>query len=106
MIGASAVSSQMRGTMEQTPQASGQLDSKLKIVYWIVAAAMTIGVVVDVMQRPVNWLSLASSGTLIVALVLLATAKPAETRGKKLAIYGLIAISLGLLVARIAGGGS
>ena len=90
----------------QTPPTPSQFDSKLKIVYWLVAAAMLIGVVVDAMQRPVNWLSLASGGTLVAALVLLATAKPAETRGKKLAIYGLIAVSLGLLLARIAGGGS
>jgi hypothetical protein len=92
--------------MEQTPQTTGQLNSKLKIVYWIVAAAMTIGVVLDAMKRPVNWLSIASSGTLIAVLVLLATAKPVETRGKKIVIYTLIAISLGLLLATIAGGGS
>ena len=87
--------------MEQTPQASGQLDSKLKIVYWIVAAAMMVGVVLEAMKRPVNWLSLSASGTLIAALVLLATAKPVETRGKKLVIYALIAVTAGLTLARI-----
>jgi hypothetical protein len=91
--------------MEQTPQAAG-FNSKLKIAYWIIAAAMTVGVVLDAMKQPVNWLSIASSATLIAVLVLLATAKPVETRGKKLVIYTLIAVSLGLLLARIVGGGS
>lgn len=88
----------------QTPETGGQFNSKLKIVYWIAATAMTIGVVLDAMKRPVNWLSLASSVALIAVLVLLATAKPVETRAKKLLIYALIAVSLGLLVAKIVGG--
>lgn len=91
--------------MEQTPQTSGQLNSRLRIVYWIVAAAMAVGVVLDAMKRPVDWLSLGSSATLIAVLVLLATAKPVETHGKKIAIYALIAVALGLLIARIVRGG-
>ena len=80
-------------------------DAKLKALYWIAAAAMTIAVVLDAMKQPANWLSIGARAALIVALVLLATAKPVETHGKKLLIYGLIALSLGLLVARIAGVG-
>jgi hypothetical protein len=89
----------------QTPETPPRSDAKLKTVYWIVAAALTVGVVLDVLRWPVNWLSVAGSAALIAVLVLLATAKPVETRGKKLLIYGLIAVSLGLLLARIAGGG-
>lgn len=86
----------------QTPQGR---DTKLKALYWIAAAAMTIAVVLDAMKQPVNWLSIGARGALIAALVLLATAKPAETHGKKLLIYGLIAVSLGLLIAKIVGVG-
>jgi hypothetical protein len=76
-------------------------DAKLKILYWIAAAAMTIAVVLDAMKQPINWLSIGARVTLIVALVLLATAKDVETHGKKLLIYGLIAVSIALLLARI-----
>jgi hypothetical protein len=86
----------------QTPQAR---DTKLKALYWIAAAAMSIAVVLEAMKQPVNWLSIGARGSLVAALVLLATAKPAETHGKKLLIYGLIAVSLGLLLAKIAGVG-
>jgi hypothetical protein len=87
----------------QTPAGT---DTKLKVLYWIAAAAMTIAVVLDAMKQPTNWLSIGARGTLIAVLVLLATAKRVETHGKKLLIYGLIALSLGLLLAKIAGLGS
>ena len=90
----------------QTPPTSTGRDAKLKVLYWIAAAAMTIAVVLDAMKEPTNWLSIGARGSLIAALVLLATARDAETRGKKLLIYALIAISLGLLLAKIAGGGA
>lgn len=84
----------------QTPK---PVDStpKLRIMYWIAAAAMTISIVIDVLGKPVNWLSVAGRVPLVVALVLLATARPAETHAKKLAIYGLLALSIGLLLYRI-----
>jgi hypothetical protein len=75
--------------------------SKLKPLYWLAAAAMTIAVVLDVIKPPINWLSVGGRITLVLALVILATAKPAETRGKKLLIYGLIIVSIGLLVAKL-----
>lgn len=81
-------------------------DAKLKALYWIAAAAMTIALVLEAMKQPANWLAIGARGSLIAALVLLATARDAETRGKKLLIYGLIAVSLGLLLAKIAGGGA
>ena len=80
-------------------------DAKLRILYWIAAVAMTIAVILDAMKQPINWLSIGARVALIIALVLLATAKDVETHGKKLRIYGLIAISLVLLIARIAGVG-
>lgn len=81
-------------------------DTKLKALYWIAAAAMTIAVILDAMKWPTNWLSIGARASLIAALVLLATAKPVETHGKKMLIYGLIAVSLGLLIARLAGLGN
>lgn len=84
-----------------TPQ---QNDRKLKLLYWIAAGAMLIAVAFEAVKQPPNWLSIGARGSLVAALVLLATAKPAETRGKKLVIYALIAISIALLVARLAGG--
>ena len=76
-------------------------NSKLKPLYWLAAGAMTIAVVLDVIRPPINWLSVGGRVPLILALVVLATAKPAETRGKKFLIYGLIILSIGLLVAKL-----
>ena len=83
----------------QTPERADS--SKLKPLYWLAAAAMTIAVVLDVIKPPINWLSVGGRIPLILALVFLATAKPAETRGKKLLIYGLIILSIGLFVAKL-----
>ena len=74
---------------------------RVKPLYWLAAAMMTIAVIYDLMRPPVNWLSIAGRGALIAALVLLATARPVETKGKKLLIYFLAAIALGLLIARL-----
>ena len=75
-------------------------DKMLKAVYWVAAAAMAAATVLAAMQQPVDWMAIAGRGSLIAALVLLATAKPVETRGKKIVIYGLVAVALGLLLAR------
>jgi hypothetical protein len=76
-------------------------DVKVKALYWIAAAAMLIATVLAVMERPLDWMSIAGRISLIAALVLLATAKPEETRSKKVLIYALTAVALGLLLARI-----
>jgi hypothetical protein len=76
-------------------------DTKLKVMYWIAAGAMTIAAVLAAMEKPVDWMGIAGRGSLIAALVLLATARPEETRAKKIVIYTLVAVALGLLVARI-----
>lgn len=90
----------------QNPQSPERGDSKFKALYWLAAAALTVAVVLDVMEPHVDWLSIAGRVTLVAVLVLLVTAKPAETRAKKVIIYALIAISVGLFIARLAGGGS
>ncbi len=87
----------------QTPEPAAS--SKLKPLYWLAAAAMTIAVVLDVIKPPINWLSVGGRIPLILALIVLATARPAETHGKKLLIYGLIVLSIALLVARLMRGG-
>ena len=89
--------------MEPQDQLSATGDKRrmTQIGWWIVAATMTIATVLAAMEKPIDWLAMAGRGMLIAAAVLLATAKPAETRGKKVLIYALCAVSLGLLLARI-----
>jgi hypothetical protein len=84
----------------QTPQSSPKRDTKVRALYWIAAIAMTIAIVLDAMER-IDWMSLVGRGALVAALVILATAKPEETKTKKVAIYALAAIALGLLLARL-----
>ena len=90
--------------MEPQRQEQADKQTKLKAVYWVASAAIVIAIVIEAMNTP-NWLSIASRGSLLAALILLATARPAETRAKKLLIYALLAVSLGLLIAKVAGGG-
>jgi quinol-cytochrome oxidoreductase complex cytochrome b subunit len=87
--------------MEQQTTNPPARDTKAKALYWIAAAAMTMATVLASMERPVDWMAIAGRGSLIAALVLLATAKPQETRGKKVLIYGLCAVALALLLARL-----
>lgn len=71
-----------------------------RALYWVPAIIMAIiGVLAIVNDR--DYMEAGGNFALVVALVLLATARPEETRTKKLAIYALIAISIGLLLARI-----
>jgi hypothetical protein len=86
---------------QQPPQAKGEAIRKLRPVYWVAAAAMAISVVFEAMESPPDWMAIAGRGALIAALVLLATAKAEETRAKKVLIYALSAVALGLLLARI-----
>ena len=85
------------------PETQKRADSaaKVKPLYWLAAAALTIALVLEVMKTP-NWLSIGSRVALLAALVTLATAKPVETHQKKMIIYGLLGLSLGLLIAKIA----
>ena len=75
-------------------------NSKLKAMWWLVAAALVIATVLAALARPIDWMAIVGRSALIVAAVLLATAKPEETRSKKVLIYTLCAVSLGLLLAR------
>lgn len=88
--------------MEPQPQPPQPPDrgTRIKVAYWIAAALMTIAAIVSLV-READYMKAAGNLSLVVALVLLATAKPAETRAKKVLIYALVAISLGLLIARI-----
>ena len=85
------------------PETQKRADSaaKVKPLYWIAAAAITIALVLEVMRTP-NWLSIGSRVALLAALVTLATAKPVETHAKKMLIYALLGVSLALLIAKIA----
>ena len=82
------------------PQPKGEAARKLRPLYWIAAVAMAIAVVLEALESPPDWMAIAGRGALVAALVLLATAKPEETRAKKVVIYALAAVSLGLLLAR------
>jgi hypothetical protein len=83
----------------QTPPTT--TSRSLKPVYWVAALAMTAATVWAAIKE-FDWQSIAGRSALIAALVLLATARPQETRGWKIAVYTLVAISLGLLLARLA----
>ena len=82
------------------PTPSSSRNKAVRPLYWIAAAAMTIATVMDALDGT-DWMAITGRGCLIVALVLLATAKDEETKMKKIAIYTLAAISLGLLIARL-----
>lgn len=85
-----------------TPEPGLPQQKTVKLLYWIAAGAMTIAIVLEFVNAPVDYMQLGSRVALLVALVLLATARPAETRGKKVLIYALVVIAAVLLVVRIA----
>ena len=84
--------------MEQQNAPATGSTRNLKPLYWIAAIAMAIAAVLEFQKEP-DYLKASSRLALIVALVMLATAKPAESRAKKIAIYLVLAIAIGLLVA-------
>lgn len=88
----------------ETPDPSPGLPQQktVKLLYWIAAAAMAITIVLGFVNAPVDYMQLGSRVSLLVALVLLATARPAESRAKKVLIYALVVIAAVLLVVRIA----
>jgi hypothetical protein len=74
----------------------------IRPLYWLAAAAMAISIALEFFgDDGVDPLKVGSRSALLVALLLLATARPAETKAKKWLIYGLVAVALGLLLARL-----
>jgi lysylphosphatidylglycerol synthetase-like protein (DUF2156 family) len=86
--------------MEQQNAPATGTRRNLKPLYWIAAIAMAIAAVLELRNEP-DYLKASSRLALIVALVMLATAKPAESRAKKIAIYVVLAIAVGLLLTRM-----
>lgn len=89
--------------MEQQNTPATGTARNLKPLYWIAAVAMAIAAILELREEP-DYLKASSRVALIVALVMLATAKPVESRAKKVAIYVVLAIAIGLLLARLVGG--
>lgn len=86
-------------TPDPTPQRK-----QMKWLYWVAAAALAVAVALEFVNSPVDYLKLVSRLALLGALILLATARPAETRGKKILIYALVIVAAALLVYRLAVG--
>ena len=86
--------------MEQQNAPATGARRNLKPLYWIAAIAMAIAAILELQNEP-DYLKASSRLALIVALVMLATAKPAESRAKKIAIYVVLAIAIGLLLVRM-----
>jgi hypothetical protein len=91
--------------MAAQPPASDQTTpprSQMKVLYWIAAAALTVAIALEFVNPPLDYMKLGSRVALLGALILLATARPAETKGKKVLIYALVIVAAVLLVARLA----
>ncbi len=84
----------------QPPQQPMDNSRKLKVLYWIAAAAMAVAGVLELIEKP-DYLKATSRLALLVVLIMLATARPAETRAKKMLIYALLILAIGLFVARL-----
>jgi len=85
--------------METPPPTSSPPDrTKLRILFWIAAAAQAVAVVLEL--RDGDYLNAAGGTALVAALLLLATARDGS-RARKIAIYTLLAVAIGLLVARV-----
>lgn len=87
-----------------TPGQSAPPQQRLKLLYWVAAAAMVVATVLEVTDGTPDPLKIGSRVALVLALILLGTARSVETRGKKILIYLLVAVALGLLLARLARG--
>lgn len=77
---------------------------QIKWLYWLAAAALAFAIALEFVSPPVDYVKLVSRVALLAALVLLATARPAETRSKKILIYALVILAAALLVLRLATG--
>ena len=84
--------------MEPQTAPTARTGRNLKPLYWLAAAAMAIAMVLE-WRTDHDLLQAASRGALLIALIMLGTAKSAETRGWKVVIYLLIAVALGLFIA-------
>lgn len=84
--------------MEQQTAPTTGTGRNLKPLYWLAAVAMAIAMVLE-WRADHDVLQAASRGALLIALIMLGTAKSVETRGWKVVIYLLIAIALGLFIA-------
>ena len=76
--------------------------SQMKVLYWIATAALTVAIALEFVNPPLDYMKLGSRIALLGALILLATARPAETRGKKVVIYALVIVAAVLLLVRLA----
>lgn len=91
-------------TQPPTSVPTPQRGQQIKILYWIIAAALTVAIALEFVNPPLDYMQLGSRLALLGALILLATARPAETRGKKVLIYGLVTVAAALFVLRLATG--
>lgn len=83
-----------------TDQAGTQSGMKvMRIMYVLAAAAMAVAGVLALVAG--DLLKAVGNFSLVAALILLATARPEETRAKKVVIYALVAVAIGLLIARL-----
>jgi hypothetical protein len=85
-----------------TPDPTLPQRKQMKALYWVAAAALAIATALEFVNPPVDYTKAVSRLALLVALILLATARPAETRGKKILIYALVILAAALLVYRLA----
>jgi hypothetical protein len=84
----------------ETPPTVRQVrDRRAKALYWLAAAAQTIAAALDVKDG--DQLKTASQFSIALALVLLATAGPEQSRFRSFIIYVVLAATIGLLVARV-----
>lgn len=86
-----------------TPDPTLPQQKNIKLLYWIAAAALAVAIILEIVRPPVDYMKIGSRAALLIALVLLATARPAETKWKKVLIYALVVVAAVLLVWRIAG---
>jgi hypothetical protein len=76
--------------------------AKAKAFYWLAAGAQTIAAALDV--RDGDELKTAAQFSLALALVLLASAGPEQSRFRTFLIYLILAAAIGLLFARVLAG--
>src|SRR5687767_15988569 len=87
----SATTSEPRPTIDIQSRLPSSASSTVAIV---IAAAMTIATVLEALDGSRDWMSIGGRGLLVVALVVLPTAKPGETRVKQDCIYVVAAVSI------------
>jgi hypothetical protein len=91
-------------TQPPTPDPRLSQRRQIRILYWIAAAALTLAIALEFVNPPVDYMKLVSRLALLAALILLATARQAETKAKKVLIYALVIVAAALFVIRLASG--